>query len=261
MTSVICLPYNKGHLKQARVDLAPKEILKFRNEFYATEEGKQINFDVEEVKLDASDFLKFQNDLASLLFEKFRDSKEKIVLLGGDHSLSYSAIKAFYDLKGSKGIVWVDAHADATNFFKPVSHEDVVKVLIKEDVDANDFFMVAIRDYDPKEYEFIKKHIKHVYRARDIERIGFKNFLKELEEFSESREKIYLSFDIDAIDPAFAPGTYYAEPGGLTSRQAIEIVNLLSNYASFMDLVEVEPRFDVNGLTCKLAMKLIIEFL
>jgi len=261
MAKVICLPYNKGHLKQARVDLAPKEILKFRNEFYATEEGKQINFDVEEIRLDASDFLKFQNNLVDLLFQKFKDSGEKIILLGGDHSLSYSSIKAFYNLKGSKGIIWVDAHADATNYFKPVSHEDVVKVLIKEDVDASDFFMVAIRDYDPNEYEFIRKHVKHVYRAGDIARIGFKNFLKELEEFAESRSKVYVSFDIDAIDPAFAPGTYYAEPGGLTSRQAIEIVSLLGNYASFMDLVEVEPRLDVNRLTCKLAMKLLIQFL
>lgn len=258
---IIALPYNKGHLQGARVDLGPKVILRQAKEIYASEEGKGFEIKIETIELDTKDFEMFQERLTKKLKEKFQNTNEKILILGGDHSLSYCAIKAFYSLQGSKGIVWIDAHPDAANFFKPVSHEDVIRVLIEEGVKGEDIFMACIRDYDSKEYEFVKKHVKHLYRMRDIFRIGFHEFLKELKKFLEGKELVYVSFDIDAIDPAFAPGTWWKDPGGITAREAIALVNLLKSHARFMDIVEVDPTLDRDNITSLLAAKLLVEFI
>jgi len=258
---IIVLPYNKGHLQEARVDQGPKAVLEQAKEIYASEEGKKFEIKTETIELDTKDFEKFQKELIEKLKKKFQNANEKILILGGDHSLTYCAIKAFYTLQGKKGIVWIDAHPDATNFFKPVSHEDVIRVLIEEGVKGEDIFMACIRDYDPKEYEFVKKHIKHLYRMRDIFKIGFHNFLENLKKFLQDKDLVYVSFDIDAVDPAFAPGTYWKDPGGITAREAIELVNLLKKYAKFMDIVEIEPNLDKDDITSLLAAKLLVEFI
>ena len=74
---------------------------------------------------------------------------------------------------------------------------------------------------------------------------------------------LYLSLDIDIIDPAFAPGTGYLEPGGLTSRQFIYLIQRISllNNLKVIDLVEVNPEKDLNGITVKLASKIIAELM
>ena len=72
---------------------------------------------------------------------------------------------------------------------------------------------------------------------------------------------LYISIDIDAVDPAFAPGTGYPEPAGLTSRQLLHMLHRLKNLKNIniIDIVEVNPKKDINNMTSKLAAKILVE--
>ena len=91
---------------------------------------------------------------------------------------------------------------------------------------------------------------------------GIRNICDALMESAKNFDGLYVSFDIDAVDPAFAPGTGYPEPGGLTSRELFYFVHRLKNLKNLkaFDIVEVNPEKDINDITSRLAAKLCVEF-
>ena len=113
--------------------------------------------------------------------------------------------------------------------------------------------------------EFIKNCVKE----RNIRSIGMNSLLENLEETCEvimefsDKKDLYLSLDIDVVDPVFAVGTGYKEPGGLTSREFIYLIQRLNKIKNLkaVDLVEINPEKDKNNLTVKLGAKIVAEFL
>jgi arginase family enzyme len=195
------------------------------------------------------------------------ESKPKTIFLGGDHSISYSLGKAFLDHCQNNGkepcLIVFDAHPDCMPVTKGSekypNHEEWLRDLIEQGFPSKNILLVGIRNSEEKENDFIKE--------KDIRTISMNQLLEDLEETCEiimefsDRKELYLSLDIDVVDPAFAMGTGYREPGGLTSREFIYIIQRLNKIKNLrgVDLVEINPKKDENNLTVKLGAKILSE--
>ena len=137
---------------------------------------------------------------------------------------------------------------------------------IENGYDTKDITLVGIRGYEEQEVLYLSKHKElEVYNASYLNKNGFGEVLKSLfmKYKNSSKHLIYLSYDIDANDPSFAPGTGTPEAFGLNS---IELLNFIKELyinlpIKVMDIVEVSPVLDTNNITSWLALKTIYEIL
>ncbi|MBI2670966.1 arginase family protein [Candidatus Woesearchaeota archaeon] len=185
------------------------------------------------------------------------------VFVGGDHSITYACFKAISMKHKNCGLVIFDAHPDCYKNFNYPVHEDWLKFLIEEKVIRNDqIILIGIRNPDIKEIEFLKDNKIKFFTMKNVDS-NKEDFCDLIMESCRNFESLYISIDIDVVDPAFAPGTGYLEPGGFSSRELIHYVQrlkLLKNLRA-IDLVEVNPKKDINNMTSKLAARLIAEFM
>jgi arginase family enzyme len=198
---------------------------------------------------------------------KMFESHPKTIFLGGDHSISYSLGKAFLDHCQNNGkepcLIVFDAHPDCMPVTKGSekypNHEEWLRDLIEQGFPSKNILLVGIRNSEGKEIEFLKeKNIRTISMNQLLE--GLEETCEIIMEFSD-RKELYLSLDIDVVDPAFAMGTGYKEPGGLTSREFIYIIQRLNKIKNLrgVDLVEINPKKDENNLTVKLGAKILSE--
>jgi arginase len=174
------------------------------------------------------------------------------ILLGGDHSISYPSVKAFSWKYKSLDILHFDAHPDLYEelYGDRYSHACPFARIMEEGF-AENLVQVGIRAATGQHREMAKK-----YRVRMIEMKNIKEKIA-LDFFN----PLYISFDVDALDPAFAPGVSHQEPGGLSSRQVIDIIHSLKARVVGLDVVEVNPDRDSSGITASAAVKIIMEIL
>jgi len=249
-------PYSKGALSKSKgLELGPDAVEKACEEFYSSEGGAPPVLEFREVAVRATVEECFEELEAAL-----KQSSGFSVLLGGDHSVTLPAFKAFSAGKENPGLVVFDAHPD---FMQPFNtHEDYLRCLIEEGfLKPENVVLIGVRNADLEEWRFIKERRITVHSMKDLEMEGLEDCCDAVMENARAWSHFYLSIDIDVLDPAFAPGTGYAEPGGLTTRQLLYFIHrlkLLKNL-SMADLVEVNPSLDVNGLTVKAAAKLLVE--
>lgn len=149
-------------------------------------------------------------------------------IVGGDHSLMYPDVAALTDVygKGNVGVIHFDAHYDAGKYMMGhlIGHGMPVYRLIEEGlVPGKNFIQVGLRGYYPDEasFEWMREQGFRYHTMAEIERRGFTAVLDDVvKEAQEGPEYLFISFDIDTLDPAFVPGTGTPEPGGLTPREA-----------------------------------------
>jgi agmatinase len=193
------------------------------------------------------------------------------IIVGGDHSLMYPDVAALTDVygKGNVGVIHFDAHYDAGKYMQGhlISHGMPVYRLIEEGlVPGKNFIQVALRGYYPDEtaFEWMRKQGFRYHTMAEIERRGFDAVMDDvIREAQEGPEYLFVSFDIDTLDPAFVPGTGTPEPGGLLPREAFPIVRRLcaeSNVVGF-ELVELAPMLDPTYVSALNANRLIRECL
>jgi agmatinase len=232
-------------------------------------ELEKDNLDVEEIhvnnsNLEEADELIYKNSLDCF------NEKPKILFLGGDHSISYSTCRAFLDYctkeKKEKCLVVFDAHADCMDLWednKTPDHEEWLSSLIKLGFDVENIILVGARKFHENEIKFLKKNKIKQIDINSIEE-DIDNIADTLMEFCNGKET-YVSVDVDVCDPVFAPATGYAEPGGLTSRQLIYLIQRLKKVPTLraVDIVEINSEKDKehNNLTVKLGAKLVGELL
>lgn len=266
---IVKVPGINGLGKTKGCEKAGNAILKSLNEIYSNEESKPINtklLDLEEIHLDNSN-LEITNKLIYKNSSKIFQEKPRTIFLGGDHSISYSLIKSFLDYckneKKKPHLIIFDAHPDC---MEPAhkdfpTHEDWLRSLIEYGFPADNILLVGARNSDQNEITFLKEN--------KIKMISINQLLDDLQgaadsitEFSKGNE-LYVSLDIDVIDPAFAPGTGYIEPGGLTSRQFIYLVQRMNRIKNLkaIDLVEINPDKDGGDMTVKLGAKILSELI
>jgi agmatinase len=194
------------------------------------------------------------------------------IVLGGDHSITLPSATAVADAvgRGKVGVVHFDAHADTAedNWGVLLGHGTPMRRLIESGaVPGRNFVQVGLRGYwpPPEVFEWMRQQGMRWHFMHEIEAHGFDTVLeKAIDQALDGPEAIYLSLDIDVLDPAFAPGTGTPEPGGLTSVQLLRAVHRIVErvHLAGMDVVEVAPAYDGPGqITAEVAHRLVLEAL
>ena len=194
------------------------------------------------------------------------------IVLGGDHSITLPAATAVADVVGwgRVGIVHFDAHADTAddNWGVLLGHGTPMRRLIERGtVPGRNFVQVGLRGYWPPPDVIDWMHSQNMrwHLMSEIDTRGFEAVLEEaIEQALDGPEFIYLSVDVDVLDPAYAPGTGTPEPGGLTSRELLGAVQRIVSRVHLvgLDVVEVAPVYDGPGqITAEVAHRVVLEAL
>jgi len=171
---------------------------------------------------------------------------------GGDHSITFPIIKAIAQFYGNIHILHIDAHADLYDEFEGDKHSHACPFArIMENKLASRLVQVGIRTLNPHQREQAKRFNVEITEMKDFNIQDLPNF----------QQPIYISLDLDGIDPGFAPGVSHQEPGGLTPRDVIQVIQQLDIPIIGADIVEYNPTRDNNEITAALAAKLSKEIL
>lgn len=191
------------------------------------------------------------------------------LFLGGDHSVTIPLAKAFARWqKGKKiGFLHFDSHPDLCEEYEGSrwSHACPLRRVVEEHISPGDLAQIGIRSYESEELDFYSAHPELlVIKAHDIFKNGYQDAIDRVIGHFKGYDALYLTLDIDVLDPAFAPGTGTPEAGGLSSRELLEILNQLLERlpVKAMDLVEISPSLDTtNQITSWAGAKIIYELL
>ncbi len=238
---IIKIPHSEGTDVNKGCEKAPNEIVKQLNECWSNEN--------------------FQDSKYEVVNSNIKELHDGDIFLGGDHSISYYIFKKFFNK--NSGILIFDAHPDLYEHFKEPMQTDWLYFLIKEKlIKPENIILVGIRNLDMKEVGIIKDYKIKYFSSRTLFN-NIEDSCDSIMEQARSFSDLYISIDIDILDPAFAPGTGYIEPGGLSTRELlylIQRIKLLKNIRKY-DLVEVNPDKDINFMTLKAAAKIIKELI
>ena len=243
---------------------APVEILESLEEVYSNERGKIVDkqlFNLEEIHVDNNNV----EEANKLIYENSREifsSQDKALFIGGDHSISYGLVKGFMENFENPFLIVFDAHADCMTPGKEPTHEEWLRKLVEEGFPAGKIVIAAARNIHPEEREFLDRNKIQVYGMKEILE-NRQEICDIIMERARQAEGFYISIDIDCLDPAFAPGTGYLEPGGLTSRELLYFLQRLMLLKNFKgaDIVEINPDKDESGRTVKLGAKILAELI
>lgn len=222
--------------------------------------------DIGDVPINTFNLLKSVDIIEKFYSEKIVKHGAIPLTLGGDHTIALPILRALAKKHGPVGMVHIDAHADINDemFGEKIAHGTPFRRAVEENlIDGNRVVQIGLRGtgYSAEEFDW---STQQGFRVVPAEECWYKSLAPLM---AEVREKlgdgpVYLSFDIDGIDPAFAPGTGTAEIGGLTSTQGIEIIRGMRGLDVVGgDLVEVSPPYDPFGNTSVLAANLLFEML
>ena len=181
------------------------------------------------------------------------------IMMGGEHSLTYPCVKS---LGKNVGFVVMDAHCDLRTEFRGIEHNHAcVSRHIIEDL-TDKYVTIGVRSGPKEEWDYIRdnKNIK-AYTNEDVYSRGIEAILKDADEYLKGCDKIYLSLDMDAIDPSYAPGLGTPEPFGMTPREVRTVIRHFAPITAAFDLVEISPEYDAGGITSGLGAKLIRDFI
>jgi len=172
------------------------------------------------------------------------------IALGGDHSVSYPILRAVAREHPGVTILHVDAHADLYDVFEGdrFSHACPFARIMEEGL-ASRLVQVGLRTITP--------HQRAQMERFDVAAFDMRRWSRG--ERPATSGAVYLSIDLDGLDPAFAPGVSHREPGGLTVRDVIDLVHAVPGPVVGADVVEYNPRQDVHGLTASVAAKIVKE--
>ncbi|MGI9529936.1 MAG: agmatinase family protein [Acidimicrobiia bacterium] len=205
------------------------------------------------------------------IVREIAEAGSKPFIIGGDHSLMYPDVAALADVygKGKIGVVHFDAHYDAGSvyFGHTASHGVPVRRLVEQGhVEGKNFIQVGLRGYAPGDDDlaWMKDHGFRYHFMAEVEKFGWEHVMERaLEEAADGTDYLFVSLDIDVLDPAFAPGTGTPEPGGLTPRELFPLLRRLGaeNNLVGMELVELNPLVDPTYVTPLVANRCLREVL
>ena len=187
-------------------------------------------------------------------FTKMLLSKNKFpIAIGGEHSITPGIISAF---PNDISVLSLDAHIDFRDIYeKQKNNHACATRRISDHIKVNNLAVIGIRSAEKEEFEEAKKQKLLFIDSFKIHQEGIKYAISEVKNYFQNK-KIYLTLDIDVIDPAYAPGTSTPEPFGINSFDVLKIIDEFSPNLIGFDLVEVCPDYD-NGETSLLAAKII----
>ena len=215
-----------------------------------------LNLDQKGIWEDLGD-IEFAGEVAVKNFKKIKTfvkdvlvTDHKLVSLGGDHSVSWPILDAHLDIWDALDILHIDAHPDLYDSLlgNKLSHASPF-ARIMETGRVSRLVQVGIRTLNKHQREQAEKFGVEIYQMKDLAKLSSLSFSKP----------VYCSIDIDALDPAYAPGVSHFEPGGLSTRQLIDCLNGFKGRLIGADIVEYNPKRDFHNLTAMVAAKLLKE--
>ena len=215
------------------------------------------------VDLGAPGIFEDAGDLAVMespdAFQRIEDAVAKIIedgkrpiSLGGDHSITAAILRAIGKRIPAITLVHFDAHPDLYADYEgnPHSHASPFARIMEEQL-VHRLIQIGVRTMNTHQNDQAEKYAVRIFEIKDLPDPTHLNLAGP----------IYVSFDMDALDPAFAPGVSHWEPGGLTTREAISYIHALPGPIIGADLVEFNPVHDSTGLTATVAAKILKELL
>ena len=188
------------------------------------------------------------------------------IVLGGDHSITLAELRAAAKKYGPVALVHFDSHSDLCDevFGQKYNHGTPFRRALEENLmDASHSIQVGMRGslYDPDEHKMAAELGMKLIPAHKVREMGLETLIKTILE-RVGDKPCFLTFDIDFVDPAYAPGTGTPEVGGFTSLEALDLVRKIKdlNFVGF-DLVEVLPAYDHGEITAYLAANIVFEYL
>ena len=187
-----------------------------------------------------------------------------VVVLGGDHSISIPVLRAMVQKKPEMGLLWIDAHPDLCDSFdgSELSHACVLRRALDAGLDPNRVVLVGVRSWEEQELEIIGKGEVLVVTAAQIAENGLSFYKTAIRDRLAISTSVYVSCDIDSLDPSVAPGTGIPDHGGLFMRDVLATIGCVAGREIMgLDIVEVAPPLDPSGVTVFAALKIMMEFL
>lgn len=184
--------------------------------------------------------------------ESLLAKRQRPVCLGGDHSITYPIVRAFGGHFKDLTIIHFDAHPDLYDEFQGNRHSHASPFArIMEEKLAKRLIQVGIRTMNPAQKKQAARFGVEVFE------IGRKRALEEVKTWC----PVYVSFDMDVLDPAFAPGVSHREPGGMSVREVLDHLHSITATVVGADIVEYNPSRDISGLTATVAGKILKELM
>ncbi|MCE7734414.1 MAG: agmatinase [Candidatus Heimdallarchaeota archaeon] len=267
---IVGIPYESALSGKKGSSYGPSEIRFVSKDMQTmTRDGEDLNklviADVSNIPVFPVEGSETRESIYKYYLHILDNTNSPILALGGDHSSTYPMLKALSQM-GSVAIIWFDAHRDLLGELigSNYSHGSPLRRAIELDnVDPKNVLLVGTRYMEPEEQEVVDDCGIKELRMVDLENNDFniEEFQELVKEISSDVDYLYVSIDIDVLDPAFAPGTGTPVSGGMTTSQLMKLVKSIPGEIRCVDIMEVSPPLDNSGITVKAAMGLITEVL
>ena len=251
---------SQSHALRKGTEDAPNKIRQISNIRDSFERNGEISFGrpFQGSEKKVHDFGNIKREQIENIYDKISASSKIPISIGGDHSITRQIINAITKKHGKISLVYFDAHPDfvssTSNYYGSVVNDVLSNIEIVTSV------QIGIRTPEQEELNNIKKFNLEVITPFDIQEQGIKKVANSI--LSKLGDKVYISFDMDCVDPAYAPGVSVPVPIGLNSIDAVYLLKEIAKKGIIgMDLMEVCPSFDVKDRTSHLASRIISEVL
>jgi len=252
------VPYDKTSSFRIGAAKAPKEIRQASWNFETF--NLKTGNDLTEVSFHDYGDLDVTNDKPDDMFKKVKEfssmllSKNKFpIAIGGEHSIMPGIVSAF---PKDTAVLSLDAHMDFREKYEDEKNNHACAIRrVADHIDIKNIAVLGIRSAEKEEFEEAKKQGLFYIDSYAIRQKGIKTAIDETKKYLKNK-KIYLTLDIDVLDPIYAPGTSTPEPFGINSFDILDCINAFSPNLVGFDIVEVCPPYD-HGETSLLAAKII----
>jgi agmatinase len=271
--AIVGVPYDSGTSFRSGTRFGPRKIRElslllwgFNNVLGVSPTDLLTIVDYGDIEVVPVEILKTMGNITQEISDILQKSTT-VISLGGDHSISLPLLRAHKAQFGPLAVIHFDSHPDTWDeeyAGQPYSHGTPFRRAIEEGlIDTNSYVQIGIRGpvSDANDLLEARKMGARIFTIDQVFEAGIPSIIRELHTIVSDRP-VYISLDIDAVDPAFAPGTGTPEVGGLSSYHILQLVRGLQglNFVGF-DLVEVSPPYDHADITSILAANLVFEFL
>ena len=191
-------------------------------------------------------------------FQKISSSSKIPISIGGDHSITRDIIQTIANQNERISLVYFDAHPDFVSSHRNYHGSVITDILSHLEIESS--VQIGIRAPEEEELENLKKHNLRVITPFDLQKQGIENIAISI--LDRLGKNVYVSFDMDCIDPSFAPGVSVPVPLGLSSIDCVYLLQRIAERGIIgMDIMEVCPSFDIKDKTSHLGSRIISEVL
>lgn len=182
------------------------------------------------------------------------------VILGGDHSITRATCKVISSIAGPLKIVNFDAHPNLYDYFEgnANSHACTIARICEDASVCATMMTLGVRSFNAHHMEQKERFGVHFIAAHEFPSRGG-DIANQLKQWIQPTDNVYVTFDLGVLDPAFAPGVSHVEPGGISTRQAIDAIHAIPGRIVGADIVEYNPQRDMQSLTAMTAAKILKE--